>query len=144
MNGISYVVTVYNKADFIPAMIDGLTRQTGEFDREFIFVDDGSSDGSLEILERLTKDWPDRKIIHQDNAGPSVATNVGAAAARYKWLKFIDGDDVIAPWASEKMMQTAESYGLDALYSIPDVNKDNSHLYPSGIFDLPSPGQIDV
>ncbi len=144
MNGISYVVTIYNKADFIPAMIEGLKRQTGDFAREFIFVDDGSSDNSLEILESLTHDWPDRKIICQDNAGPSVATNVGAAGARYKWLKFVDGDDVIAPWTSEKMIQACESYDLDALYSIPDVDKRQFHLYPDGILDLPSPGQMDI
>ena len=50
MTRVSYVVTVYNKAPYLPFLLDGLARQQGGFAREFVFVDDGSSDGSLEAL----------------------------------------------------------------------------------------------
>ncbi len=50
MAGVSYVVTVYNKAPYLPAMLDALAGQAGDFERQFIFVDDGSTDGSLDIL----------------------------------------------------------------------------------------------
>ena len=41
---VSYIVTVYNKASYLPFVIDGLFRQEGEFDKEYIFVDDGSTE----------------------------------------------------------------------------------------------------
>ena len=53
MNGVSYIVTVYNKASFLPATIAALAAQQGDFEREFIFVDDGSTDGSIDQLRQL-------------------------------------------------------------------------------------------
>src|SRR5215469_2856265 len=68
---ISYVITVYNKRQFLPQVIAGLAAQRGDFAREFVFVDDGSTDGSAEEIERLTQGWPELRIIRQTNHGSS-------------------------------------------------------------------------
>jgi glycosyltransferase involved in cell wall biosynthesis len=98
--GVSFVVTVYNKRPYLPAVVAGLAAQHGDFPREFIFVDDGSTDGSREEIERLTAGWPDLRILSQANLGPSVATNRGMAAASCPLTKIVDADDVLLPDAA--------------------------------------------
>ena len=98
--GVSFVISLYNKRLYLPAVVEGLARQRGDFPREFIFVDDGSADGSAEEVERLTAEWPSVRILRQPNRGPSVATNRGLTAARYPLVKVVDGDDVLLPNAT--------------------------------------------
>ena len=50
MASVSFVIPVYNKARYLKFVLNSLANQNGEFDREFIFINDGSTDGSLEIL----------------------------------------------------------------------------------------------
>ncbi|HEX6442662.1 MAG TPA: glycosyltransferase [Stellaceae bacterium] len=95
--GVSFVVTVYDKRSYLPGVVAGLAAQRGVFAREFIFVDDGSTDGSGKEIERLTAGWPDVRILSQPNLGPSIATNRGMAAARYPLIKIVDADDVLLP-----------------------------------------------
>jgi len=104
MARVSYVVTVYNKAPYLPFLLDGLARQEGDFAREFIFVDDGSSDGSLEGLRELTKGWSDCRILGQANRGPSFAMNAGLAAASGDFVKALDGDDMLTPGATRTLL----------------------------------------
>ncbi|MBV9152882.1 MAG: glycosyltransferase [Alphaproteobacteria bacterium] len=99
--GVSFVVTVYNKRPHLPAVVAGLAAQRGNFPREFIFIDDGSTDGSGEELERLTSGLHDIQILVQANLGPSIATNRGIAAARHPLIKLVDGDDVLLPDAAD-------------------------------------------
>ena len=125
--GVSYVVTVYNKRPFLPQVIAGLAAQKGDFAREFIFVDDGSSDGSAAEIARLTENWPSKRIITQDNHGSSHATNRGLAEVRYPFIKLVDGDDVLLPHATEVLLDALQSlpgavlaYGRTALYASRD------------------------
>ena len=50
---VSYVATLFNKRAFLPYVIAGLAAQTGDFDRQYIFVDDGSSDDTVDVLRDL-------------------------------------------------------------------------------------------
>jgi glycosyltransferase involved in cell wall biosynthesis len=82
MTGVSFIVTVFDKAAFLPRVLDALQRQSGDFTREFLFIDDGSRDGSAEIIARLTEAWRDPVLIlRQPNRGASAATNAGAERA---------------------------------------------------------------
>lgn len=98
--GISFVVPVYNKRPFLPQVVAGLTAQRGDFAREFVFIDDGSTDGSYDEMQRLAAALPDARVLRQANAGPSVATNRGISEARYPLIKLVDGDDVLLPKAT--------------------------------------------
>ena len=73
MPRVSYVVTVYNKETALPFVIAGLYAQEGDFEREFIFVDDESSDGSVDVVRALTRDWANVTIVEQKNGGPATA-----------------------------------------------------------------------
>ncbi len=111
MPRVSYVVTVYNKAPYLPFLVDGLKRQEGGFAREFVFVDDGSSDGSADALGRLTAGWSDVRIIVQANRGPSQAMNAGLAAAGGDFVKALDGDDMLTPGATAALLDAVTAAG---------------------------------
>lgn len=102
-DGVSFVVPVYNKAPWLAAVLDGLKGQRGDFPREYIFVDDGSTDGSLDLVRELTRGWPDTRILTQANAGSAAATNAGIRAARLPFIKFCDADDILLPDATERL-----------------------------------------
>jgi hypothetical protein len=112
MDGVSYIVTVYNKLPFLPLVLGALFAQTGDFAREFVIIDDGSTDGSWEELQRLARHRPEVKLLRQANAGPAVATNVAVRAASLPWLKIVDADDVLSPHCTELLLDAARRFGL--------------------------------
>ena len=52
---VSFICPIYNKLKFLPMVTKGIFNQIGSFDKEYIFIDDGSQDGSLDEIKRLTK-----------------------------------------------------------------------------------------
>lgn len=113
---VSFVVTVYNKARWLPQVLDAIAAQRGDFDRQCVFVDDGSTDESLAILRARTADWPDTIIVAQQNAGPSPASNAGLARASGDYVKFVDGDDVLAPDATQLLLALLARHQADLAY----------------------------
>lgn len=93
----SIVITCYNQRDFIRAAVDSALSQRPDLREDVIVVDDGSTDGSREILE----EYGDSVQVHvlSHNVGAVEARNRGAALSRGDYLVFLDGDDVLAPWA---------------------------------------------
>lgn len=117
MTGVSFIVTVFDKRCYLERVIAALARQTGRFEREFIFVDDGSSDGSAELIAELTRGWAERIVIlRQANGGASAATNEGARHAAMPWLKLVDGDDVLIPGATARLIEAAGATGESLAY----------------------------
>ena len=116
MASVSFVVTIYNKAPALPFLTAGLGAQQGGFEREFIFVDDGSTDDSLAVLRELIRGWANVTIIEQANGGPAVALNAGLARARGDFIKPMDGDDLLLPWATGRLIQAIETTGCDVAF----------------------------
>ena len=92
----SIVITCYNQQEFIKDAIESVLLQKCT-SKEVIVVDDGSQDGSLEVLQRYGVGL--RLLALPTNCGVSEARNRGAAIARGKYLIFLDGDDLFTPWA---------------------------------------------
>ena len=90
----SVVMPVWNKQRFLEATLEAAFAQEWR-DFELIAVDDGSTDGSLDLL-RAVRD-PRLRIVTQDNRGPGAARNAGIAAARHDWIAFLDADDLWLP-----------------------------------------------
>ena len=105
MTGVSFLLTVYNKAAYLPAVLSAVRGQTGDFAREIVIVDDGSTDGSLDVARRVTDGWPDVRIVAQANAGASAAMNRAAGEARLTYLKLVDSDDLLAPSATRLLLR---------------------------------------
>ena len=93
---VSVIVPVYNTSQYIGRSLNSIISQ--DFDSfEIIVVDDGSTDNSLEIINQTFNDCEiPHKIIHQENAGVSVARNVALNEARGDYIVFVDGDDYIS------------------------------------------------
>jgi glycosyltransferase involved in cell wall biosynthesis len=113
---VSFVVTVYNKRRYLAAVLASLAAQEGDFERETIIVDDGSTDDSRELIEELGPRLPGFRLIAQSNQGPSVATNRGIRAASMPLVKLLDGDDLLAPYATRALIDGMER--LDAAVMI--------------------------
>ncbi len=93
---VSVVIPTYNCATYLSAAIESVRDQTLD-DYEIIIVDDGSSDGTKAIVQKLS--GPIR-YLYQDNAGLAVARNVGIRHARGELIAFLDADDI---WHSKKL-----------------------------------------
>src|SRR5215831_15960742 len=112
---VSFVLTVFNKHRFLPEVLASVAAQEGSFEREVIVVDDGSIDGSHELIEVLGSQLPGFRLITQPNQGPSVATNRGLAAAAMPLVKLLDGDDLLAPDATRHLIDCMQNLGADVM-----------------------------
>jgi glycosyltransferase involved in cell wall biosynthesis len=115
--GVAYIVTIYNKARYLEDVVRALERQEGAFERQHILVDDGSTDGSADVAARLASALPNARLIRQSvNRGPSLAVNRGLAEARMPFTQIIDGDDILAPYATRLLLTAALKSGCGAVY----------------------------
>lgn len=108
---LSIVVTVYNYADKLEENIPTYLNQKTKYNYECIFVNDGSTDSSGEILEKYIDDEK-VKIVNRKNGGLSAARNSGINIASGKYIMFIDCDDTISELMVEKLLDRA--YSMDA------------------------------
>ena len=94
---IDVIVPVYNGASYIPAFFDMFSAQADGRVR-LLFVDDGSTDGSGDLLDGCAAGcgFP-AKVIHRENGGVSAARNTGLDAAEGRYIAFFDVDDLAAP-----------------------------------------------
>ncbi|MBW3466599.1 glycosyltransferase family 2 protein [Arthrospiribacter ruber] len=90
----SIIIPLYDKATFIRRAIDSVLNQSFK-DYEIIVVNDGSTDGGEELVEKFYGNKV--KLIQQTNQGVSVARNVGIAEAKNPWIAFLDADDYWHP-----------------------------------------------
>jgi glycosyltransferase involved in cell wall biosynthesis len=99
------IVPAYNAEGTIEQAIRSVLAQTtGSF--EVIAVDDGSSDATPELLERMAADDGRITVIRQRNAGPSAARNAAIGRAAGAYLTFLDSDDLLMPRYLETMAAT--------------------------------------
>lgn len=95
------VTAAFNAADSIEQAVRSVARQAIP-PLEHIVVDDGSTDGTGDILSRLADEYPNLRVIRQANRGAAAARNAGIEAARGKYIAFLDSDDL---WLENKLQQ---------------------------------------
>lgn len=113
---LSIVIPVYNVEKYIGKCLEScLNQDLDDNNYEIIVVNDGSTDNSPVIINTYIQQYNNIKVIHQENGGQSVARNTGLAAARGKYIWFIDSDDTITPNSLGNLIETACAYNLDVL-----------------------------
>jgi poly(ribitol-phosphate) beta-N-acetylglucosaminyltransferase len=114
---VSVIVAVYNPGPHIEPLIDSLRKQTmPATDFEAIFVDDGSTDGTPERLDRLTAELANLRVIRiAPSGGPSRPRNVGIDDARGEYVQIVDNDDYLAPEALERLHAYATANSSDVV-----------------------------
>lgn len=135
---VSIIIPCYNSSWSLPNLAANIAAIELE-DIEVVFIDDGSTDGSAQIMQRLL---PETVIVTQLNAGPSNARNKGLAIAQGDFIQFLDADDTIEPGKLLAQTTQMQQEYLDVICSdwrVIFVNNDKSTYgpvvhaqYPSG------------
>lgn len=109
---LSIIIPAYNIERFIGKCVDSILAQTFT-DYEIIVIDDGSTDQTPEICDRIAKKSNKITVIHQPNQGLSEVRNRGIRVSTGEYLAFIDGDDYVAADYFEKLMGLIERHKAD-------------------------------
>lgn len=109
---VSIVVPVCNVEQYLRECLDSCINQTLQ-DIEIICVNDGSSDGSLEILKEYAKSDNRVKVIDKDNAGYGHAMNIGMDMAQGEYIGIVESDDFVELDMYEELYETAEKNKAD-------------------------------
>ena len=112
---ISIIVPVYNVEAYLPQCLDSLIQQTYS-NLEIICVNDGSPDGSGDILREYAARDSRVVVIEQENQGASVARNSALDTTHGDYIMFVDGDDWIDLDTCEMVIKTAEQHKADVVF----------------------------
>jgi glycosyltransferase involved in cell wall biosynthesis len=126
---ISVVIPLYNKAPYISRALSSVLRQTIQ-DFECIVVDDGSTDGSAHIVQAI-KD-PRLRLIHQSNAGVSIARNRGIAEAKGQYVALLDADDEWLPQMLQELAELVSAFPSSGLVATGYKYSDAPGICPGG------------
>jgi len=120
---VTVVMPTYNRAALLPRTVDAVLAQ-GFGDFELLVVDDGSTDGTAELLAQRYGHEPRLRVLRQANGGVSAARNRGLAEARGEFIAFLDSDDLWLPWKLQLQVATLRalaSQGVGMLWTNLDV-----------------------
>ena len=116
---VSVVIPVYNSEQYLKPCVESLLNQTLK-DIEFIFINDGSTDGSLKILEDYAKKNKSIKIYSTENHGVGSARNLGIEKSQGKYIGFVDSDDFVNKYYFAELYRLAEKHQTD-IAATPNV-----------------------
>lgn len=112
---LSAIVLVYNGAGYLSGCLDSLVNQTLD-DMEIILVNDASTDDSLSICKEYSENYSNIKIIDKKvNEGLAITGNTGIEAAKGEYIILVDNDDIIPPYAYEKLYNKAKETNADVV-----------------------------
>ncbi|OZG61716.1 EpsN [Bifidobacterium myosotis] len=112
---ISVVVPVYNVEQYLQQCVESVLRQTYRH-LEIILVDDGSTDSSGEMCDRLAGQDDRIRVVHKRNAGLGMARNSGLDVAKGEFVMFLDSDDFVDTRMVEELYAQLEKTGADTSY----------------------------
>jgi glycosyltransferase involved in cell wall biosynthesis len=109
---VTVVTPAYNIAKYIGETVDSVLRQTFR-DFEYLVVDDGSTDNSVDVVKAHVGDDPRFRLVQGEHRGPSAARNAGIREAKGQYIAFLDGDDRWHPRFLERQLQLIQSLPPD-------------------------------
>ena len=130
MPRLSVVVPAYQVVEWLTDSLASVLDQSFR-DVEVVVVDDGSTDGTGELADRIAAGDPRVRVVHQANAGLGVARNVGVGHATGELLAFADSDDVVSPDAYERLVGSLDASGSDlAIGAVQRVRGTETFMTP--------------
>ena len=111
---VSIIIPVYNTEQYLRQCLDSVINQTFK-NIEIIVINDGSTDGSLNVLQAYQKKYFNIKIINQTNKGYSEVRNIGLRIASGDYIGFVDSDDFIEKTMFEKLVNKAIETNADII-----------------------------
>ena len=123
---VSIIIPNYNSEKYISACIDSVLNQTYK-DIEIIIIDDGSTDGSAEIIRMYAERHSNIRAFFQPNMNAAVARNKGLEHANGDFCLFLDSDDVLYDEAIEKLVNKIEEDGFDLVIgNMEEIDADGN------------------
>ncbi len=134
---VSIVVPVYNVSLYIEKCIKSIQEQSYE-NLDIILIDDGSTDGTSEICDKIAENDMRIKVVHQKNSGVVRARKRGVELAKGKYISFVDGDDWIEPDMIKFMLNNIREAEILSLGVYEEVAPDNIAVrydeFPEGLY----------
>lgn len=130
MQDIAVIIPVYNGADMLESCVQSVNN-AGKRVSEIIIVDDGSTDDTLAVAEKMADDNSRIKVIHTDNHGSYMARVIGIRAATASYIAFLDVDDRYYPDALGLLANLLEKYDADISFG-GIVETKNINSFPEG------------
>lgn len=127
MVNISIIIPVYNREKYIGTCLKSLIQPHME-GIEIIVVDDGSNDKTSDICNKFSKDYSFVRVIRQFNSGVAAARNTGIAAAKGKWIAWVDSDDRVSSNYIETLQLLKNYLEYDVIIFKYETFYDNSKL----------------
>ena len=118
---VTVVIPAYNSMPYVTRCLESVFEQTLAQERiEIIAVDDGSTDGTGDELERLAAGRANMRVLHQPNSGsPAKPRNVGLDIATGRYVFFLDADDYFNTESLERMVRVGDEQGADLVLGKP-------------------------
>ena len=135
----SVITPAYNAEKYIAEAIESVLAQ-GLDVWEMIVIDDGSTDGTREVVAQFAARDPRIKLIQNDHGGVSHARNTGIMLAKYEWIALLDADDVFCPGKMKKQLEASERNPEVVLWGTYGYNIGES----GKIFDVCKDGPASV
>lgn len=149
------ITACYNVENYLDEAVQSLLRQDVGFEEhiQLVLVDDGSTDGTGAICDKYALQYPDNiEVIHQSNAGVSVARNAGLERVRGEYVNFMDADDKFSLDSFSKVKTFLQEYGCETgVTTVPTYffeGRQGSHplnyIYKKGsrVIDLEEEWQV--
>lgn len=111
---VSVIVAAYNVERYLEKCVESLRNQTWK-ELEILLIDDGSTDKSGEICDRLARADARIRVIHKKNGGIADVRNLGIDEVKGEYLMFVDGDDYVAPEFVEYAVNSAMKHEADII-----------------------------
>jgi glycosyltransferase involved in cell wall biosynthesis len=128
---VSVVMSVYNEEAYVAAAIESILNQTFK-DFEFIIIDDGSADGTADIIRTYEKTDSRIKAIRQENRGLIAVLNRGCKLSQGKYIARMDADDISLPTRFEKQFEFLEQHpevGVVGTWTMVYKNRIFDHIW---------------
>ena len=130
-NLVTTIIPVYNRPKLLAEAVNSVLGQTYR-PIEIIIVDDGSTDDTAKVADKLAEDYPQEiRVIHQKNSGVGLARETGRLQARGEFIQYLDSDDILLPKKFELQvkglrahLECAVAYGKTKYYEAGEIPKD--------------------
>ncbi len=151
LNLVTTVIPVYDRPHVLREATDGVLAQTYR-PIQIILVDDGSTDETPQVLDRLAAELPDTiRVVHRENGGPGLAREAGRQLARGEFIQYLDSDDLLLPRKFEVQVRALRdrpecgiAYGVTRLVDAEGktlrepskwTGREISYLFPGMLVD---------
>lgn len=125
---ISVIVPVYNIIPYLPRCVESLRKQTYR-NLEILLIDDGSTDDTPALCDRLAEEDTRIRVFHKENGGPSSARNFGLEQAKGEYVGFVDSDDYVDADMYEGLYRAIAGTGMPvAQVGRDEIDKDGNIL----------------